>query len=240
MQRRTIGALAAAAVGLGALVLEPRMARGADDADGPQAAADPAADLENLYAWMSRDAKKLNVVVTLWPSAPESAALSPKVQYVVNVRSGPAMRRMTADLRIVCQTAGSELECTVGDTGVSVRGDASKREGIVSRDGKLRVFAGLADDPFFFNRQGFERFVETVHTWENDLAPLRDGAGCAVMTQFQSDTSWDILLRDGSDAPGKNDYAGKRVIAIVLQLDAALVARGGPILGLWASTRRRP
>lgn len=240
MARRTVLMTAATAVGLGLLVLGVPPARGADGSDGPQATANPAADLADLYAWMSPDATKLNLVVTVWPAAPESAALSPAVQYVVHVRSGEAMRKKAQEIPILCQTAGAELECWVGDTGVYLRGDASMREGIATPDGRLRVFAGLSDDPFFFNRGGFERFVEIILGWADALAPLRDGAGCPAMTQEQSDTSVHVLSRDRAGGQARNDLAGQRVIALSIQVDAALVSPGGPVLGVWATTRRRP
>jgi hypothetical protein len=238
--RRTISLTTAAGLGLSLLVLALPRAWGADAADGPRATGEPAADLADLYAWLSPDAKKLNLVVTVWPAAPESAALSPHVQYVLHVRSGSAIRRMSREIPILCQTAGAELECWVGDTGWHVRGDASRREGLATSDGRLRVFAGLRDDPFFFNRGGFERFVETVVSWRDALAPLRDGAGCPTMSQEQSDTAWYLLQRGRDEGPPQNDHAGQRVVALVVQIDAALVATGGPILGVWASTRRRP
>ena len=225
---------------IGLLVFAAPRAWGADGADGPRATAEPAADLGDLYAWLSPDAKKLNLVVTVWPAAPESAALSPHVQYVVHVRSGPAIRKTSKEIPILCQTADAGLECWVGDTGWHVRGDASKREGLASSDGRVRVFAGLRDDPFFFNRVGFERFVERVKSWRDDLAPRRDGAGCTEFSQVQSDTAWYLLQRGVDDNPPINDYAGQRVIAIAIEIDAAIVSPGGPILGVWASTRRRP
>jgi hypothetical protein len=229
----------AAALGLGVLVGAAAPARAADDADGPRATAEPAADLADLYAWMSPDARKLNLVVTVWPGAPPSAALSPRVQYVVHVRSGERMRKVTNEIPILCQTAGAELECWVGDTGLYVRGDASRREGLATRDGRLRVFAGLSDDPFFWNRVGFDRMVEAIRGWGIELPPLQDGADCPVMTQEQSDMAWYLLGRGQDDHPPRNDYAGQNVIALVVQVDASVLTRGGPILGVWASTRRR-
>ncbi len=240
MTRRTFSIPSAAALGLGALLFAVPEARGADGADGPQATAEPDADVADVYAWMSRDGKKLNLVMTVWPDAPASAALSPRVQYVLHVRSGPAMRKTSAEIPILCQTAGAELECWVGKTGLHVKGDASNRAGLASGDGRLRVFAGVSDDPFFFNRAGFERYVQTAIGWNDAFDAVRDGAGCPVYTPQQSDTAWYILGRGADDHPPRNDHAGQRVLALVVQIDAAVVTTGGPIVGVWASTRRRP
>ena len=240
MRRRTLTAITAAAFGLGVLALAMPSARATDGHDGPQASADPAADLSDLYAWMSRDGKKLNLVMTVWPDAPASAALSPRVQYVLHVRSGPAMRRVEADIPILCQTAGSDLECWVGNTGLKVRGDASKRSGLASSDGRLRVFAGLSDNPLFWNRIGFQRFVDLAIGWKEALAGQEDGAQCGVFTQQQSDLAWYVLGRSADDHAPRNDFAGQRVLALVVQVDAAVVTPGGPIVGVYASTRRRP
>jgi hypothetical protein len=215
-------------------------ARATDGADGPQASADPAADLAGLYAWMSRDGKKLNLVMTVWPDAPASAALSDRVQYVLHVRSGPTMRRTEAEVPILCQTAGSELECWAGKTGLKVRGDASRRSGLASADGRLRVFAGVSDNPLFWNRIGFERFVELAIGWKEALSGQEDGAQCGVFTQEQSDWAWYVLGRSADDHAPRNDFAGQNVLALVVQVDASVVTAGGPIVGVWASTRRRP
>jgi hypothetical protein len=230
----------AAAVGLGVMVSALVAARAGDGADSPQAAADPAADLADVYAWMSRDGKKLNLVMTVWPDAPASAALSERVQYVLHVRSGPRPRKTLEEVLILCQTASSELECWVGDTGLHVRGDASNRAGLATSDGRLRVFTGVTDDPFFWNRVGFERFVQQVMDWKPVLATQEDAAGCPVYTQPQSDMAWSLLRHGADHSPPKNDYAGQRVLSLVVQVDAAVVTGGGPMLGVYASTRRRP
>ncbi|TMA23646.1 MAG: DUF4331 domain-containing protein, partial [Deltaproteobacteria bacterium] len=54
---------------------------------------------------------------------------------------------------IVCTfDAAQKLSCWAGNEYVS--GDASNPAGLASGSGKLRVFAGLRDDPFFFNLHG--------------------------------------------------------------------------------------
>ena len=54
-----------------------------------------------------------------------------------------------------------EDSCWLG-TDEYVTGDASAITGLTSADGKLKVFAGLRADPFFFNLDGFHHAEATV------------------------------------------------------------------------------
>ena len=122
----------------------------ADHGDSPRAAADPAADIADVYAWMdATDGEKLNLIMTL----ASNGAFSDAVDYVFHVNSdddGPLGPNPQVETTITCAFDGDGMVTCEGG-GSSVSGDASTEQGITSDDGNLRVFTGLRDDPFFFN-----------------------------------------------------------------------------------------
>jgi hypothetical protein len=65
----------------------------ADHIDSPAAAADPAADLTDLFAWTSEDASKVNLVLNWHHMAPASAEFSNAVAYVIHVNSSAGYGR---------------------------------------------------------------------------------------------------------------------------------------------------
>ena len=50
-----------------------------------------------------------------------------------------------------------KVSCWVGTDAYT--GDATSTSGLSSADSKVKVFTGLRDDPFFFNRAGFNGFL---------------------------------------------------------------------------------
>src|SRR5262252_5542093 len=54
----------------------------ADHLDGPAASADPAADITDVFAWMSSDAKTAYMIMNVVPLATTSSKFSTAVQYV--------------------------------------------------------------------------------------------------------------------------------------------------------------
>src|SRR5687768_2447839 len=125
------------------------VASASDHLDTPTVIADPAADIGDLYAWTSPDGRRLNLVLDI-----VGHRFSDRIQYVFHVDSGKRLGRTAATTTVVCQfdTAGA-VECWAGDT-EHVAGDASNETGIASTSGRLRVFAGLRNDPFFNNVRG--------------------------------------------------------------------------------------
>ncbi len=205
----------------------------ADHGDSPRAAADPAADIADLYAWMdATDGETLNLVMTL----ATSGAFSDAVDYVFHVNSdddGPLGPNLQVETTITCTfDAGGTVTCEGG--GSSVSGDASNEAGITSADGLLRVFAGLRDDPFFFNSAGFGATVEAVIGAATGEPPLEfDDDGCPQLDDATAAQLRSVI----STAPNGDGFAGRNVLALVVQIDRSVVNGNGDILGIWASTR---
>lgn len=198
-------------------------AAASDHLDTPTVVADPAADIGDLYAWMSPDGAELALVMTLVAKQP-----SDKLQYVFHVGSGPRFGQTTAQRDVICRFATSGLaECWLGDEDYA-RGDASHE--LAGVRGAFRVFAGLRDDPYFNNVKGTRAALEAARAAN---AP-RDVAQCPQLPQAASQ---DVLARwqHTGDGPPQNFLAGWNSFAIVVEIDRGRVAAGGPALAVWAS-----
>ena len=120
-----------------------------DHLDTPTVLADPAADIGDLYAWMSADGRRLNVALDI-----VGKRFSDQVQYVVQVDSGASFGHTTASTRIACQfEVDATASCWAG-TLDRLRGDVAAPRGLDGRRHRLRVFAGPRDDPYFNNVRG--------------------------------------------------------------------------------------
>ena len=62
----------------------------ADHRDGPGVRADIAADINDVFAWMSPDAARVYLVMTVFPFATAEARFSDSVQYVFHTSSASA------------------------------------------------------------------------------------------------------------------------------------------------------
>jgi hypothetical protein len=207
-------------------------ARAADHADGPATTAEPAADIDDVYAWMSSDTADLNLVMTVGRDVPSTFKLSDRVQYVFHTQSHAAFGQPAAsNVDVICEfDSSAQVECWAGDAEY-VRGDASSTSGIQSKSGKLKVFTGVRNDPFYFNLTGFQNVAKTVGTVAGSLT--FDAAGCPAVDGPTSN-----LLVTGLKTGG-DSFATFSAYAIVVVLDKTLVTRGGPIVSVWGSTNRK-
>lgn len=205
----------------------------ADHLDGPAATADPTADITDLLAWMNPDASSLRMALNVTPFAGDDATFSDAVGYVFHVGSAPAFGEATEETELLCAFyAATELECWLGDE--YVVGDASSEDGLVSESGGLRVFAGLRNDPFFFEFGGFGAGVAAVKAASPDV----DADGCPQLDQATADGVVGLLQSNPDGGPARDTFAGSNVLALVVEVDVNLVNGGGPVLATWASTHQ--
>ncbi len=128
----------------------PMAAMAADHRDGPLASGDPAADLNDVYLFVNPNASDEVILIgTVFPDAPPGARFSDAVNYQFFIDNGGADGAYT-------------INCTFSDGGAifSCRGlgDTLLAEGRVEttvQNGDFRVYAGLRDDPFFFDGPQF-------------------------------------------------------------------------------------
>lgn len=227
-----------AAVSLLLMASTPWTLRAADHADGPLASMDPSADITDVYTWMSADASKVYLVMDLVRNASASSKFSDKVQYVFHTTSRSAFGQPASpEVDVICVfDASQKVQCWAGRESY-VTGNASGAGGITSSDGKLRVFAGLRNDPFFFNLAGFRETARIVAGAASSLT--FDPAGCP---QLDAATST-ALVTQLQSAPGGgaavDAFADFNVLALVVAVDKSILTSNGPILAVWGSTNKR-
>jgi hypothetical protein len=215
----------------------PVAAIAADHLDSPTAADnnEPSADITDLYAWMTADAEKLNLVAAVNANAGEDAVFSDAVIYQFAVSSSDEFGANQESTLVTCKFIDDvNIECWAGAEYVA--GDPSDPEGIVSEDGGLRVFAGLRDDPFFLEYNGFLNAVNAANAAVAAGDVEFDAAGCPLLTPDQGNALRGALTSGNDGAPASNTFAGQNVLALVIQVDRAIVDGGGPILGVSANT----
>ena len=165
MQRkfRTILMAGVGVAGLGALFLVPgQIALSADHLDPPlrtdilvDSTPDTAADIADIYAF--QDANNLYLISTFGgPSATTLPAFYDRdVLHTLNIST--SLPATSSDITIRFRFGPG---ANPGETGISVENVPGVNgaivgpvESILSKDG-VRVYAGLRDDPFFFDSQG--------------------------------------------------------------------------------------
>lgn len=207
----------------------------ADHIDSPAAVSDPAADISDLYAWMTPDADRLNLIMNVNPFAGPSATFSDAVQHVFHINSSSGYGDAQTETQIICQFYDVDaIECWAGDS--YVEGDPSSTSGITSDDGALRVFAGLRDDPFFMEFNGFTNAVSTVVAAAGGLE--FDGDGCPNVDEGTSEVLVGQLQSGTMGEDASDTFAGGDVLSLIVQIDVDKVNAGGGLLGVWASTHR--
>src|SRR5690349_17196196 len=117
MRNRLVLLLALAPV-MGALGVAD--ARASDHLDTPTVAADPRADIGDVYAWTSPDGRRLNLAMTI-----VGHSFSDRIAYTFHIDSGQRFGETTASTTLTCRFSASyAARCTVGDERASGLVDA--------------------------------------------------------------------------------------------------------------------
>lgn len=193
---------------------------GSDHKDGPNSTADHAADIADLYAWHDATAGTLTIALTFagFGAPGQAATFDPNVLYSVHIdrAANASSFDQVSDVDINVRFArnargeyGVQVENMPGATGPM----SGKVETVIADSAGRQVFAGLRDDPFFFDLDGFK----------------------ATLAKPDSDS----VLRFSNT---HDTFAGTNVTAVVMQMKLADVTVAGtkPSLALWASSGRRP
>ncbi len=201
----------------------------ADHLDSPSVIADPRADIGDVFAWTSHDARRLNLVMTI-----VGHTFSEQLDYVFHIDSGKRFGQTSVTTDIVCRIAtASNVLCKVGNADVA-SGDASDPKGLEGRNKRLRVFAGLRDDPFYNNVKGTrEAYAVAVDAMMGSAK--NDAAGCPVFSEAVSRSILETWRHTGG-GPAKNFLAGWTPASLVVSVDLDVVNRGGTMLAVWATT----
>lgn len=196
------------------------------------------ADITDVYSWM--DGGKVVLVMDVAPLATNMSKFSDKVQYVFHTESTAAFGSLGKKMDIIATfEADQTIQVWLGDQDY-VTGDASATTGLKSQKGMFTVFAGLRDDPFYFNLDGFKDTVATVDAVEGMLS--LDIAGCPTIDPQTSAALVKKLSTDPTSnppgGPAKDFFAGKNVLSIVLTIDKAALTTGGAYMNVWGSTNQ--
>jgi hypothetical protein len=221
--------LVVSAVALVLLLTLTTAARASDHLDSPATVANPQADISDVYAWMSRDARRLNLVMTVL-----GHSFSDKIEYVLHVDSGHVFGHTTASTSITCHFASSEsVACDLGKAD-SVSGNPTNTAGIEGRNHRFRVYAALRDDPFYNNVKGLLAAYEVGRSAIDGGARI-DAAGCPHLDEA---TAKAILYQMGHTDGGQaqNLLRNWTVSAIVISVDIGAVRQGGKLLAVWGTT----
>lgn len=222
-------------LGLGALAVSVAVLS-ADHAESPGADADPAADLADIFVFLSPETpatKMVGAITFGGRSAPRSRIdqsfyCDPSVLYVLNIDRADAAGDFddVADVRIFVRfgrngagACGVQFENVPGAGGTF----SGRIEGVITSPAGLKAFAGLRNDPFFFDAEGFSALVASF------------GAGAPQ--------SGDVAAAFGlGTRPRRDSFANRNVSAIVFEMDLNTLApiTGGvrPKMRVWGTTAR--
>jgi Domain of unknown function (DUF4331) len=209
----------------------------ADHADSPAAASDPDADITDIFAWMSPDGSKVDLILNWFPNAPATSTLAANVLFTFHVSSKATFASSAAatETNIICGFDVTEkLSCWVGSADYVT---GAKGQTLTSASGKVKAFAGIKDDPFFLNGAGVGGVLGAVKSAAPSLT--FDAAGCPALDASTSMALVNQLKAGMAGAAPTNAFTGQKIQTIVLEVDKSLLTGGGPILGVWGSTNRR-
>lgn len=232
------------ALGLGAAMLPAPMALAADHLDGAAVKTDAATDINDVYAWMSSDGAKVYLAMTVFPQATMTSKFSNAAYYVFHTASRADFLNQTVVPKdIVCGFDDAQMiSCWVGDNTNFVYGNANVTTGLTGAGGKVKVYAGVRKDHFFFNLAGFNNARQTIKTRNMTTAITLGANGCpnninnteTALIVNQLRTS----MATGTGTPA-NFFANLNTLAIVLEVDKALLTGGGPVLSVWGATVKK-
>ena len=207
-------------------------AQASDHLDTRTVIEDPRADIGDLYAWMSPGGERLHLAMTI-----VGHAFSPDLDYAFHVDSGERFGRTDASIDIVCRfPAAGEATCNAGEV-ERVQGETGTQAGIASRSGRLRVFAGLRDDPFFNNVKGaHDAYQVAAAAMKRGVAV--DADHCPALDEETSDALLDAW-RHTEGGPAQNFLHDWTPASLVVSIDRDLVDEGGGLLAVWATTSAR-
>jgi Domain of unknown function (DUF4331) len=244
---------------LGVLCLAVPASRAADHRDGNTALADATTDITDVYAFMSTDGSKVELIMDI-QGANTGAVVATKFSnvalYVLHFSSAASYNPLapTVDAAtLICTfdtSATQKFQCW-GPGGEYVTGATGVTAGVASSSGKMKVFAGLRDDPFHFNIRGFKATTAAVVA-TSPTAFASKVAGCPTFTDTTVPAQLVAALQsNGMGGAGTDDFApggasppqpgvvtNGNVLSIAIELDKTLLATSGAVVSVWGSTNK--
>jgi hypothetical protein len=202
-----------------AVVIAP-VTRAADHADAPESKKHPSADITDVFVFRKEPGKLVGVIAFGGTPAPNARVdgpaglFDPKAVFTYNIDTD---RDSRPDIRIQIRfgvnsllQSGIEIENLPGAGYRYVFGPV---EQVNTTPNGLRYFAGLRDDPFFFDFEGFRATLATFGTPPNG--------------SFQFDNT-------------RDSFRNRNLTAIVFEMDEAAATRGSSEIWVWATSGLLP
>ena len=210
MRRPLRLALAAATITSVALA---SMTAAADHLDGAAVQVNHAADINDVYVFQGADAANTVLSFDVNPAAGvvSGTTFDPGIEYVINVDTdADAVEDIVYSITFLAPAAGTQAYTVLKDGAPYATGVTGTNSAIATGG---QAFAGLVDDPFFFDLDGFRTFKASI------LDPM-----AAVDASGICNTNPDV-----------NFFAGFNANAIVLEVPDTELATS---IGVWAETRQ--
>lgn len=224
----------------------------ADHVETPLVTADPPGDIADVYLWRPDPGlNKLALGMTFGGRSKLTAGgvridgptmfCDRNVVYVFNIdNNADGNLDSLPDIQVVARLArngngqcGVQIENIPGTGGRLL----SAREGQIATDANssLRAYAGLVEDPFFFDTIGF---AGTTTQYASDPGGIGVSLIDSINTAPAQDSS-PFSIRNTVDG-----FAGRNISAIIFEMDLAAVTGGNPAanptIQVWGETRRFP
>ncbi|MBL4688051.1 MAG: DUF4331 family protein [Nannocystaceae bacterium] len=190
--KTVFGALLTTAL-IGGLVASGGEVIAADHIDGPDITNDPAADITDFYAWADGDSVYLILAFAGLSEAGTPALYDPDVLYGIHVdNDGDGVSDRDIWIRFGQSDDGEwgvQVEGLAGDGAV-----VGPVEETIDAPLGQKVFAGLRDDGFFFDFQGFQT---TLMTGDLSFDADRDFFAGVNVTAVAIEASLDAVASGG-------------------------------------------
>lgn len=229
------------ALGLAAALPPTGPAIAADHRDGDFVLADPSTDINDVYSWMSTDASKVYLAMTVFPAANATMSkFSTAALYVFHTTSRASFAATTATpLDVICSfDQAQQISCWVGGANNFVSGNASNPTGLSNAAGNIKVFAGPRKDHFFFNLDGFNRARGLVRNGAGALTFNADGCPTAPAATLNT-VAMALSQNAAGGTPAVDFFRTLNTLAIVLEIDKTLLNSGGGFISVWGATHRK-
>ena len=233
----TAGLLAVAGL-VAAIGVGPALVTGADHLDAPTVKTDKRIDITDIYIarrGASRTTLILNVNPLTSPASAKTAAFRPSALYEFKIdKNGDAVADIayrvrfgavvsladgavsqSFEIRRATGAAAKTHEWTGTRIAIGRTTPAKRAPRVAALAGGGAAFAGIRDDPFYFDLVGFTQFKTKLLAGSTDLSELLGGF------------------------TGTDTFVGTNVSAIVLNVPNSAVGGVGRNIGLWATVSIR-
>lgn len=191
-----------------------------------------ALEVADLFAWTTPDAEKVNLIATMRVARAVGWRFPKGADIVFHISSSPAYGTPGTDVELLCHFYDFDgVECWLGDAYVAAKVGVPSQG--VGPDRRLRVFAGLRDDPAFFDRAALEGVSKGLLESLMPAPPMKDEFGCMAPWPGGYQMAHTLYAPDPKKVVDAHE--GRNVLAVVLQVPTVMLQAAGPMLGVWVS-----